>query len=957
MHSSARPSQLAWLPVPLLTLAIACLWIADLRAVYESRALMVLLNVLFTWLASLCICILTARGFLGSGQPGLLMFGCGSLLWGVTSLVAAVMVDRVNPTITVHNLGVCGAAFCHLAGLLWRGRLTRTGPWLLAGYAGALMSAALIVWAATAGLTPVFFVQGQGGTPIRQVVLLLAITMFAWVAWQLIGRFRRQAGAFYYWYGLGLALVATGLTGVMLLSVQGGILGWTNRLTQYLGSAYLFIAALLAARETGRLTFSLPAVEEAREEASFLAGFRERTPLGWTLRYGVAVVAVAAALGFREAVAVWFGPGLPAYITFYPAVMVVALLGGFGPGLVATALAGFAATYWILPPAGQMAIASPLDRLGLVIFATMGAFMTGVAELARRHRHKAAAYDREAALRESQARLAAFAEATFEGIVESDAGRIMDCNEQFARMIGYSAAELRGMEIPSLGAPEARDQVMANIREARESSIEHAMFRRDGTRIVVEVHGRPVSPGSARRLTAIRDITERKRAEEAVRHSEMLLRAVTDNSPDPIFLKDADSRMLLANPATLAVLQKRAEEVLGKTDEEFYDDPAIGRRMVANDRRVMESGQTQVMEEVVPSPGRTRTFLSAKSPYRDADGRIIGVIGVARDITDRKEAEEALRKSRERLDLALVSARMASFDWDIVGNKRIWSDGVHALLGTQPETFTGAAGEFFQAIHPEDQSAVQAALVRAVETTSAYETEYRAVWPDGSVHHIAARGKVHRDDAGRAVQMTGVCWDVTERKQAAEALRVNDERYRKLFNTVDAGFCIIEMVFDAAAKPVDYRFLEVNAAFERQTGLRDAQGKSMRELVPAHEAHWYETYGKIALTGEAAHFVNEAKALNRWYDVYAYRVGAPESRQVAILFNDITAHKQAEAEIRRRAEDLRAANEELTRFNRITVGRELRIIELKQQVNELCARLGQSPRYEAELDKEARPTP
>ena len=96
--------------------------------------------------------------------------------------------------------------------------------------------------------------------------------------------------------------------------------------------------------------------------------------------------------------------------------------------------------------------------------------------------------------------------------------------------------------------------------------------------------------------------------------------------------------------------------------------------------------------------------------------------------------------------------------------------------------------------------------------------------------------------------------------------------------------------------------------------------------------------------------------MNRWYDVYAYRVGAPESRQVAILFNDITAHKQAETEIRRRAEELRAANEELTRFNRVTVGRELRIIELKKQVNELCARLGQPPRYAAELDEEARPT-
>jgi PAS domain S-box-containing protein len=285
---------------------------------------------------------------------------------------------------------------------------------------------------------------------------------------------------------------------------------------------------------------------------------------------------------------------------------------------------------------------------------------------------------------------------------------------------------------------------------------------------------------------------------------------------------------------------------------------------------------------------------------------------------ERRQAESALRESRERIDLALLSSRMATFDWDIVRNRRTWSHGVHALLGTKPETFAGTAEEFFQIIHPEDRSAVQSALARAVETTGEYETEYRAVWPDGRIRHISARGKVHRDSAGRAVQMTGVCWDITERKRVQEALRESELRYRTLFNTIDAGFCVIEMVFDAEGRPVDYRFLEVNAAFEKQTGLHDAQGRLMRELAPAHEAHWFETYGKIALTGEPLHFVNEARALNRWYDVYAYRVGAPEGRQVGILFNDITAHKQAEAavqqlnaELRQRVLELQAANEEV----------------------------------------------
>jgi PAS domain S-box-containing protein len=125
----------------------------------------------------------------------------------------------------------------------------------------------------------------------------------------------------------------------------------------------------------------------------------------------------------------------------------------------------------------------------------------------------------------------------------------------------------------------------------------------------------------------------------------------------------------------------------------------------------------------------------------------------------------------------------------------------------------------------------------------------------------------------------------------------SEERYRTLFDTLIEGFCTIEMIFDAAGKPVDYRFLEINPAFERQTGLIGAQGKTMRELAPQHEAHWFEIYGKVAQTGEPAYFENEAKALGRVFDVCAYRVGGPGSKNVAILFNDISARKLAEEKV------------------------------------------------------------
>jgi PAS domain S-box-containing protein len=136
--------------------------------------------------------------------------------------------------------------------------------------------------------------------------------------------------------------------------------------------------------------------------------------------------------------------------------------------------------------------------------------------------------------------------------------------------------------------------------------------------------------------------------------------------------------------------------------------------------------------------------------------------------------------------------------------------------------------------------------------------------------------------------------DVSARRSAKSALSRSLQRYQTLFESIDEGFCVIEVLFDDDGVANDYRFLEINPSFVRQTGLENAVGRRMRELAPAHEAHWYRIYGDVALTGVPVRFEQRAEALGRWYDVYAFRIDEPEQRRVAVLFNDVSERKRIE---------------------------------------------------------------
>jgi signal transduction histidine kinase len=150
--------------------------------------------------------------------------------------------------------------------------------------------------------------------------------------------------------------------------------------------------------------------------------------------------------------------------------------------------------------------------------------------------------------------------------------------------------------------------------------------------------------------------------------------------------------------------------------------------------------------------------------------------------------------------------------------------------------------------------------------------------------------------------------------QTRQALAHTEERYRTLFNSIDEGYCVIEMLFDAQDLPVDYRFLEVSQSFEAQTGLAGVVGKTILELIPDLELKWLQTYGKVALTGESIRVEDYVAHMNRWFDVYAFRFGDPAKRQLGILFNNSTERKLMEAQLRDALTAAQSANQAKSDF-------------------------------------------
>jgi len=265
------------------------------------------------------------------------------------------------------------------------------------------------------------------------------------------------------------------------------------------------------------------------------------------------------------------------------------------------------------------------------------------------------------------------------------------------------------------------------------------------------------------------DISALKQVEEALRDSEKRYRRLFEAAKDGILILDANTgKVDDVNPFLLKLLGYSYDDLCGKYIWELgvFKDIAASKEAF---KALQDNEYIRYDDLPLETVNGQRIAVEFVSNVYLVDHHKVIQCNI-RDITESKKVKKELRDNRAQLDLALLSAGMGMWYWDIVNNKRYFDGQVCHLLGIDAAAFTGTEDEFFGVVHSDDSAAVKEALARAIEQNVLYETTYRAIWPDGSIHYISARGMLARDDMGQPQRISGIIWDVTERKKAEEQL-------------------------------------------------------------------------------------------------------------------------------------------------------------------------------------------
>ncbi|MCS6865621.1 MAG: PAS domain S-box protein [Gemmataceae bacterium] len=300
-----------------------------------------------------------------------------------------------------------------------------------------------------------------------------------------------------------------------------------------------------------------------------------------------------------------------------------------------------------------------------------------------------------------------------------------------------------------------------------------------------------------------------------------LLQAILDQAADAIFVKDRAGKYLLLNAAAARLVGKPVDEVLGHDDTAIFDAESAAR-IQANDQRLWQTGQAQTDEEIL-TDGVTRTYLVTKSPYRDGQGHIIGLIGIARDITEHKQAERECQTRQKRYEQLVATvdgivweADAQTFQFTFV------SQQAERLLGYPVEQWLHEPDFWVNHLHPEDRQAAIEFCTAATQACQNHDFEYRMVAQDGRVVWLRDIVTLVVEN-GKPVTLRGIMVDVTQHKKAEEALRLSEARYRDLIEMSPEGIGILH----------DGKFAYLNRSAAQLLGLEPHQllGRSLGEFL------------------------------------------------------------------------------------------------------------------------------
>ena len=453
--------------------------------------------------------------------------------------------------------------------------------------------------------------------------------------------------------------------------------------------------------------------------------------------------------------------------------------------------------------------------------------------------------DQEARLVDSEARFHTLFDSSPDPVWIMEGHRFSECNQAAVEMLGFpdknAFIDVHPADISPEFQPDGEtsfakaERMMSTAQEEGLLRFEWVHRRRDGSEFDAEVTlseivllGRPVLHA------VVRDISERKGAENALRQSKEELRTILDGVEAYIYLKDTDGNYLFANAAVRKLWHADMDDIIGHGDEKFFDAETAAN-IRRNDRQVLVDGNTLRAEETntVTATGLTFTYWSVKLPLRGEDGRIYALCGISTDISARKRMEERLRKSEHDLKEAQRIARVGSWELDIVTNRLAWSDEIYRIFEMDPDRFGASYDAFLDAIHPEDRETVNKAYVDSLRTRRPYSIRHRLRMTDGRIKHVREECRTDFDESGKALRSVGTVQDVTGQVQAEIAL----DDARNLLQAV-----IDHVPMRIFWKDRSLHYLGCNPPFARDAGLAspsDLVGKDDFEMAWSGEAELY----------------------------------------------------------------------------------------------------------------------